>query len=111
MAYRRVMGLNHFNYIEDVPEFPRTCSKTEHKKYCEEYIKAGAIPKKDLLTGEWYLGNSRSTYVALWNGFRFEFIRIKFSGEYIDRISHFEDDSESDVFVPIKRIIEPKPDD
>ena len=99
------MGLK-FNCIDDIPEFPGYKSQEEFQKLVKDYLEAGAIAKKDLIPGGWYIGQSRTTNIAQWwpkSGF--EFIRHKFTGRYIDDINHFEDADESyDVFVPFKLI-------
>lgn len=99
------MGVKKFEKLDDIPEFPRYKNSKEHQQLIEEYIKAGAIAKEDLVPGGWYIGQSRSANVAQWfpkTGF--EFIRHKFSGCYIDYIPHFSNDTEYDVFVPFKLI-------
>ncbi len=101
------MELKKFEKIDDIPEFPQWKSQEEYQKLVNEYIKAGAISKKDLIPGGWYIGQSRSTNIAQWwPKLGFEFIRHKFSGKYIDNINHFEDDNHYDVFIPFKLVIE-----
>ena len=97
-----------FTKVDDIPEFPRCNTPEEFQNNVKSYIKAGAIAKKDLVSGAWYIGQSRSTNFAQWfsNPGRFYFIRYKFSGEYVDNMHHFEDDEGYDVFVPYKKVIE-----
>lgn len=99
------MGLKKFEKIDDIPEFPNYKNQEEYQNLIKEYIEAGAIAKKDLVSGGWYLGQSRSANVAQYfpkTGF--EFIRHKFSGAYIDNIPHFEEDDGADLFIPFKLI-------
>ena len=66
-------------------------------------IKAGAIPKKDLIHGQVYIGGHRNTEVARWNQEtnKFDHMRYKF-GWMEDDCNHFEDDDGFALFVPIK---------
>lgn len=94
-----------FEKVDDIPEFPRYESKEEYDKLVKAYIEAGAIPKKDLVSGEWYIGQSRSTNIAQWfphGGFHFP--RYKMDGKYVDNIPHFEDDDGYDLFIPFKLV-------
>lgn len=97
--------MKKFEKLEDIPEFP-VVKNGEYQKVIEDFINAGAIPKKNLIAGGWYIGQSRNTNIAQWfpkGGFHFP--RYKFSGKYIDNIPHFEDVTDStDVFVPFKII-------
>lgn len=63
------------------------------------------IPKKDMVAGTYYKGFCRNSYVALWDGKKFIYLRNKF-GYYMDTIEHFEDvkDRGTDGFVPIEVI-------
>lgn len=98
--------MKHFEKVSDVPEFPLFDSEKEKLNAINEYLEAGAIAKKDLISGAWYIGQSRSTEIAQWISTteRFNFIRYKMGGEYIDHIPHFSDEDLNDVFIPIKRI-------
>lgn len=91
-----------FETLKDIPEFPKVESKEELQQLIKIYKDAGAISKKDLIPGGWYLGQSRSTSVARWFPSGFSFIRKKMWGDYVDEIPHFEDDKGHDVFVPFK---------
>ena len=99
------MGLK-FETLDDIPEFPRWDNEEEYHNLIETFIKAGAIAKKDLIAGAWYIGQSRSTNIAQWwpHG-GFYFIRYKLDGKYVDKIPHFEDDRGNDVFIPFKLVI------
>ena len=101
------MGLNKVNKLDDIPEFPKYNSTEEYQQLIEEYLKAGAIAKEDLISGAWYLGQSRSTNIAQWFPFGgFYYIRHKFGGTFVDSLNHFEDDNGYDLFIPFKLIIE-----
>lgn len=92
-----------FKKLSDVPEFPGCKTAEESRQLADKFIEAGAIPKKDLIPGGWYLGQCRNTNVAQWwpHG-GFHYIRYKMDGKYVDTINHFEDDDGYDVFVPFK---------
>ena len=98
--------MEKFKYINDIPEFPACNSSQEHEELCAEYILAGAIPKSELVSGDWYIGQSRSTNIAQWfsKPKKFYFIRYKMGGEYVDTIRHFQDDNGYDLFIPFKHI-------
>lgn len=98
--------MKEFKCIDDIPEFPRCDTLEQFNRAIEEYLKAGAIAKEDLIPGAYYLGQSRSTNVAQWTGYKFEFIRHKLSGKYIDSLYHFSEETPFDVFIPFKLIIE-----
>lgn len=71
--------------------------------YKELYSK-GVIPKKDLQKHEYYQGKCRNAEVALWNGFKFVYMRTKFDRIYPEDIYHLEDDNGFDLFVPIEQV-------
>lgn len=98
--------MKEFKCIDDIPEFPRCDTPEQFNLAIEEYLEAGAIAKDDLIPGAYYLGQSRSTNVAQWTGYKFEFIRRKFSGKYIDSLEHFSEETPFDVFIPFKLITE-----
>ena len=101
-----MVELKKFEKIDDIPEFPRCKSLTEYKLLVRKYLECGAIAKKDLILGGWYIGQSRSTGIAQWIGSEFIFIRHKMDGRYIDSINHFEDDDNYDLFIPFKLVFE-----
>ena len=97
--------LGKFENPYDVPAIPRV-EKNEYREfYVPKLIKAGAIPKKDLVHGNCYLGNHRNCTVAKWNAEKnvFEYWRHKF-GVFLDVCNHFEDDDGYALFVPIKEV-------
>ena len=69
--------------------------------YVPKLIEAGAIPKKDLIEGQYYIGNHRRANVAKWNGKEFIYNREKFGNVFEDKCNHFEDDDGFALFVPI----------
>ena len=90
-------------FIDCVPTVPKMQTPEDYKEYViKNYIRCGAIPKKDLIIGETYLGDCRNASEAVWNGKVFVYKRRKFNLEYYEEINHFEDDDGYDLFVPIK---------
>jgi hypothetical protein len=78
-------------------------SPEDYEEYViKNYIRCGAIPKKDLIVGETYLGDCRNASEAIWNGKVFVYKRTKFGYTFDEEINHFEDDNGFDLFVPIK---------
>ena len=95
--------LKPFKEPNDIPEIPRVDEKEYTEFYIPRLIKAGAIPKKDLIHGQVYIGTHRNTDVARWNQEtnKFDHMRYKF-GWMEDDCNHFEDDDGFALFVPIK---------
>lgn len=88
---------------EFIPTVPKMENPKDYKEYViKNYIRCGAIPKKDLIVGKTYLGNCRNASEAIWNGNVFVYKRNKFGIIYEEKINHFEDDDGYDLFVPIK---------
>ena len=97
--------MKQFQTCFDIPDsFPHYKSKEEYKNICNEYIKCGAIPKKDLVIGAYYIGSCRNSNIAYWDGKEFHYWRVKFGDCIPDSVNHFEDDNGYDLFVPLKRI-------
>lgn len=96
-------GLPYFNNPEDVPQLPTVDEKQWKEYYVPKLIEKGAIPKKDLIDGQIYIGNHRNTTIARWNQEtnKFDHMRYKF-GWMKDVCNHFEDDDGFALFVPIK---------
>lgn len=91
-----------FKTVEDIHRIPKFRSKEDYQEYVvKNFIRCGAIPKKDLIVGETYLGNCRNASEATWNGKVFIYKRRKFNWEYNEEINHFEDDDGYDLFVPL----------
>jgi hypothetical protein len=68
----------------------------------KNFIRCGAIPKKDLIIGKTYIGSCRNADEAVWLGEQFEYNRTKFGYTFKEKINHFEDDNGYDLFVPLK---------
>ncbi len=98
-------NLPQFLKPNDVPTLPVIKDKTIWETfYVPRLIKAGAIPKKDLIDGQYYIGNHRRAIVAKWHVKKNKFIynREKFGNTFKDTCNHFEDDDGYALFVPIK---------
>jgi hypothetical protein len=97
------MNLPKLNNPEDVPALPRVDEQEWREFYVPKLIAAGAIPKKDLIHGQIYIGEHRNTTIAKWNADtnKFEHMRYKF-GWREDECNHFEDDDGFALFVPIR---------
>lgn len=91
-----------FKSIEDIPPIPVMESELYKEYVIPNFIRCGAIPKKDLLVDRTYLGDCRNSNMATWNGEKFVYTRCKFGMFYDEFINHFEDDDGFDLFVPIK---------
>lgn len=87
---------------EDIPELPHTTKEEWQEFYVPKLIAAGAIPKKDLVIDEYYIGNHRNARVAKWNGIQFVYRRTKWQHVFDDECNHFEDDDGFALFVPLK---------
>jgi len=96
-------GLPKLVNPEDVPDLPKVDEKEWKEFYVPKLIEAGAIPKKDLIHGQVYIGEHRNTTVARWNQEtnKFDHMRYKF-GWMEDDCNHFEDDDGFALFVPIR---------
>ena len=91
------LNLKPFEIIYDIPHLPKPLLNF----HIEILIKCGAIPKKDLIIGEYYLGRNRITKIAQWNGNEFIFLQEM---KYIEKCFHFEDDNGFALFTPLKKI-------
>lgn len=87
---------------EDVPELPRVDEKEWKEFYVPKLIRAGAIPKKDLIIDQYYIGEHRRATVAKWDGNEFIYNRTKFNQTFEDKCNHFEDDDGFALFVPVR---------
>lgn len=100
--------LTVFKTINDIPDLP-ILSKTEYNEIVvPNLIRCGAIPKKDLVVDNEYLGKCRNSKKAVWKGDHFEYLRSEFGCSYIEKVNHFEDDNGYDLFIPIKKIMNTK---
>ena len=98
-------NLKHFETPEDVPDIPVVKDPEEYRVfYIKRLVNAGAIPKKDMVDNQVYIGKHRRCTVARWNKLKnkFEYWRYKFGMWFIDDCNHFEDDNGYALFVPIK---------
>lgn len=91
-----------FETIDDIPDIPIVEKEIYEKVIIPNLIRCGAIPKRELVEGETYIGKCGNTDEAIWNGKQFAYMRTKFYYTYEERINHFEDDDGSDLFVPLK---------
>ena len=94
-------NLPKINTPRDVPNLPKVDIQEWKDYYVPKLIEAGAIPKKDLIEGQYYIGNHRRANVAKWNGKEFIYNREKFGNVFEDKCNHFEDDDGFALFVPI----------
>ena len=89
-------------FTDCVPSVPKMQTPEDYNEYVvKNYIRCGAIPKKDLIIGKTYVGDCRNASEATWNGKTFVYKRRKFNFEYVEEINHFEDDNGYDLFVPL----------
>jgi len=97
-------NLKPFETPEDVPDIPVVDEKEYKEFYVPRLIAAGAIPKKDLVDEQIYIGQHRRCKVARWDAKEeeFRYWRNKFGQKFIDTCNHFEDDDGFALFVPIK---------
>lgn len=86
----------------DVPDLPKVDEQEWKEFYVPKLIELGAIPKKDLVEGQYYIGEHRRANVAKWNGKEFIYNREKFGNVFEDKCNHFEDDDGFALFVPIR---------
>jgi hypothetical protein len=95
--------LKPFETPADVPNIPRVDEREYKEFYVPRLIAAGAIPKTDLVDGQFYFGDYRNANVGKWLAEKnvFEHWRYKF-GFRIDECNHFEDDDGFALFVPIR---------
>ena len=100
---KHLQEMKPFTDIDDIPTVPKMETPEDYKEYVvKNYIRCGAIPKKDLVVGKTYLGDCRNASEAIWNGKVFIYKRNKFGFIYDEEINHFEDDNGYDLFVPMK---------
>ena len=96
-------NLPKFEKPEDVPNIPRVDAEEYKEFYVPKLIGAGAIPKNELVDGQFYFGEYRNANVGRWLAEKqvFEHWRYKF-GYRLDDCNHFEDDNGYALFVPIR---------
>jgi hypothetical protein len=85
-----------------IPNLPIVPEQEWKEYYVPKLIAAGAIPKDQLVDGEYYHGKHRCTRYAQWNAKEnvFNYWKWKFGPRW-DRCNHFEDDDHFALFVPI----------
>ena len=100
--------LKPFTGVNDIPNLPRVETDEWKNFYVPKLIGAGAIPKKDLVDGQFYAGDHRNATIAKWDADKNKFIymRTKWNSTYEDDCNHFEDDDGYALFVPIKTATE-----
>lgn len=96
-----LLTMKPFKNVNDIPDIPIIDKELYNEYLIPNFIRCGAIPKKDLIIGKTYKGSCRNASEATWNGKVFVYKRIKFNREYDEEINHFEDDNGYDLFVPI----------
>ena len=94
---------NMTSFRNGIINVPKMKSREDYEKYViKNFIRCGAIAKKDLIIGKTYIGSCRNTEEATWLGEYFEYNRTKFGTVFKEKINHFEDDNGFDLFVPLK---------
>lgn len=93
-------------YLEDALTYEQSRSMgiEAFGQYVKEHVIP--IPKSELIIGNTYSGYCRNASKATWDGKKFHYTRHKFGVSFEETINHYEDDNESDidVFVPIKEV-------
>ena len=89
-----------FNNPDGIPSIPVYPKEFMDEVVCPKLIECGAIPKDKLIVGHEYLGSCRNATKAVWkeNGV-FEYMRTKFGFTYPEKINHFQDYTEYDIFI------------
>jgi len=97
------LKMEPFKVVEDIPQLPVVDKEEWENFFIPILIKCGAVPKKDLKDGVWYVGDHRNCQIAKWDAEKnkFHHIRYKF-GHMLDDCNHFEDDDGYALFVPIR---------
>lgn len=94
-------NLNPFNCIEDIPNIPSAQNNEEHQVIIDNLIRCGAIPKNKLIWHRRYKGKCRNATEAIWDGEYFKYLTKDCGQLCFEKIKHFEDESEFDVFIPL----------
>jgi len=76
------------------------------KEELEKAYSEGMIKKEDLISGAYYIGTCRNSYVAQWNKKDncFYYIRNKFGDSFLEAINHPSDDDNHDLFIPMQKV-------
>jgi len=106
-AHREIeawINLKPFIDIWDVPNIPQVTNKLYKEFYLPRLIEAGAIPKRNMVDGQVYIGRHRRCVAGKWNASiqKFLYNREKWGGTITDDCNHFEDDNGFALFVPIR---------
>ena len=65
-------------FTDCVPSVPKMQTPEDYNEYVvKNYIRCGAIPKKDLIIGKTYVGDCRNASEATWNGKTFVYLHQK----------------------------------
>lgn len=101
---KRFKTMKPFETENDIPNIPIVSDKVYKEVIIPNLIRCGAIPKKDLIIGKTYIGDTRNASEATWDGEKFIYKRYKWGMYFDDDVKHFEDDDEyhNALFVPIK---------
>lgn len=100
--FQKMSPIKDEDHIPDVPIFKDR--KEFEEVVIKNLIRCGAIPKSELEVGAEYLGSCRNASKAKWDGEKFIYQRYKWGSWFEDSVEHFEDDTQYDVFVPIKKL-------
>lgn len=65
-----------------------------------------AIPINEMIDGAMYVGICRNATNARWNAEEQVFYhdRVKFGNQFVEKINHFENDNNADLFYPMEQI-------
>jgi hypothetical protein len=99
-------NLPRFTKPQDVPDLPMCDNELYITYYVPKLIKAGAIPKKDLVDGQTYWGQYRNVFYATWDA-KAEHFKYTYDG-VPTHCNHFEDDNGFALFVPIAIVVAKK---
>lgn len=101
---KRFKTMKPFKTENDIPDVPVVSDDVYKNIIIPNLIRCGAIPKKDLIVGKTYIGDTRNAREATWDGEKFIYKRYKWGTYFDDDVKHFEDDDEyhNALFVPLK---------
>lgn len=89
---------------DDVPDLPNVDIEEWVKTFVPILIDKGAIPKNQLIDGEWYYGNYRNSELGKWDATKNKFLHLRYKFGYMwDDCNHFEDDDRFALFVPLRK--------
>ncbi len=100
------LGISEEEAAEYLATFEGSCQSAcwfWEQNNLNRFADAGAIPKKDLVHGQIYIGEHRNTTIARWNQETNKFVHMRYKfGWREDDCNHFEDDDGFALFVPIR---------